>query len=78
MREKDGLAMSSRNVRLTSEQREQAPWIYKAITASKSAEEADNLLTAKGFKVDYVTDLQGRRFAAAKLGEVRLIDNVQI
>ena len=78
MREKDGLAMSSRNVRLTGEQREQAPWIYKALTESKSAEEASSLLTAKGFKVDYVTDLQGRRFAAAKLGEVRLIDNVQI
>lgn len=77
LREKDGLAMSSRNVRLTGEQRELAPLIYKALTESKSAEEASHLLTAKGFKVDYVTELQGRRFAAAKLGEVRLIDNVK-
>lgn len=78
MREKDGLAMSSRNVRLTPQQREQAPLIYKAITQSKSAAEAAQLLTTQGFGVDYVTDLNGRRFVAAKLGEVRLIDNVQI
>lgn len=78
MREQDGLAMSSRNVRLTPEQREKAPLIFKAITESKSAAEAANLLTAQGFGVDYVTDLNGRRFVAAKLGEVRLIDNVQI
>lgn len=78
MREEDGLAMSSRNVRLTPEQRALAPWIYKALTQSKTAQEAASLLSAKGFNVDYVTDLQGRRFAAARLGEVRLIDNVQI
>ncbi|MFS4458658.1 pantoate--beta-alanine ligase [Bdellovibrio sp. HCB2-146] len=78
MREQDGLAMSSRNVRLTAEQRALAPWIYKALTQSKTAQEAASLLSEKGFNVDYVTDLQGRRFAAARLGEVRLIDNVQI
>lgn len=34
-REDDGLAMSSRNVRLTAHQRQVAPGIYKALVASK-------------------------------------------
>lgn len=78
VRESDGLAMSSRNQRLSPEERALAPAIYKAITESASAEDAAARLTAQGFVVDYVTDIQGRRFVAAKLGEVRLIDNVEI
>lgn len=78
VREADGLAMSSRNTRLTPEERKKAPVIYKAITQSPSAEQAAKTLAAEGFVVDYVTDIGHRRFVAAKLGEVRLIDNVQI
>lgn len=78
VRERDGLAMSSRNVRLTAEQREKAPLIHQALTRSPTAEEAARLLSAEGFGVDYVTDREGRRFAAARLGDVRLIDNVEI
>ena len=78
VREDDGLAKSSRNMRLSPEERAQAPLIYQAITKCKTAEEAANKLNAQGFKVDYVTDVGNRRFVAAKLGEVRLIDNVEI
>lgn len=78
VRESDGLAKSSRNVRLTTEQRLKAPAIYKALTESSSAEAAATSLTNQGFVVDYVTDLNGRRYAAAKMGDVRLIDNVKI
>lgn len=78
LRESDGLAMSSRNMRLSSEERAKAPAIYKAITESTTAEEAATTLNSQGFKVDYVTDIGNRRFVAAKLGEVRLIDNVEI
>ncbi len=78
VREEDGLAKSSRNLRLTPEERKKAPAIFKAITNSKTAAEAAASLSAQGFIVDYVTDVGNRRFVAAKLGEVRLIDNVQI
>lgn len=78
VREEDGLAKSSRNVRLTSEERLKAPQIYKTIKESGSANEAQEKLTSLGFKVDYVTDFQSRRYVAAFLGDVRLIDNVEI
>lgn len=78
VREDDGLAMSSRNARLTPEQRRLAPEIRKALTESASADEAKRRLEGRGFKVDYVDDRENRRFAAAFLGEVRLIDNVPL
>ena len=63
-RETDGLAMSSRNVRLTTEYREKAPLIYQTlqfiqteikpgdITAVK--QQAFDKLVAAGFKPDYL------------------------
>ena len=78
VREQDGLAMSSRNLLLTPEQRKLAPEIYKVLTTAKSAAQALDMLTAAGFQVDYVEEHWGRRFAAAFLGSVRLIDNVSI
>lgn len=78
LREASGLAMSSRNVRLSSEGKEKAALIYKFITSSGSASEASQKLTEHGFKVDYVEDHYNRRFVAAFLEGVRLIDNVEI
>jgi len=64
LREKDGLAMSSRNVRLSSEQRGFAPIIYQALQQAKNSyskksvlaieEEAKALIEErKGLRVDY-------------------------
>lgn len=78
VRETDGLAMSSRNTRLNAEQRKIAPLLYKIITTAQSCEEAQKQLQQNGFRVDYVTEYNKRRFAAAFLGDVRLIDNVKI
>ncbi|MBX2988399.1 MAG: pantoate--beta-alanine ligase [Bdellovibrionaceae bacterium] len=78
VREADGLAMSSRNVRLSPAERGKAPLIFKALTQSKSPQEARGWLEDNGFKVDYIEDRGGRRYIAAFLGETRLIDNVQI
>jgi pantoate--beta-alanine ligase len=77
MRESDGLAMSSRNVRLTAKERELAPAFYRALMSEPSAQVAREKLQKQGFQVDYVEDLMGRRFGAVQLGSVRLIDNVQ-
>ena len=78
VREADGLAMSSRNQRLTPEERELAPLIYQFLRRGLPAVELRNELTRNGFRVDYVEEFEGRRFVAAFLGKVRLIDNVQI
>lgn len=64
LREKDGLAMSSRNIRLTFQDREKAPMIYQTLVSIKqqiklgnlneSKKQAFNNLSTQGFKIDYV------------------------
>jgi len=78
VRESDGLAMSSRNRRLTTEHRLKAPELYRTLSTAASAEAAARSLRQNGFEVDYVEDRDGRRLAAVRLGDVRLIDNVPL
>lgn len=78
VREFDGLAMSSRNIRLTPAERELAPRLFNIISKAATPLEATQELTKTGFKVEYVEDYQDRRLAAVWLGHVRLIDNVRL
>ncbi|MDH5396421.1 MAG: pantoate--beta-alanine ligase, partial [Gammaproteobacteria bacterium] len=103
LRENDGLAMSSRNTRLTAEQRAKAPEIYKNLQIIKTALEEGcvdyiflenqsfNNLIAAGFVPEYVVIRDAKNLLdpekhdepksvliAAKLGDVRLIDNIQV
>jgi pantoate--beta-alanine ligase len=78
VREADGLAMSSRNLNLTPEERKLAPVLQAVIRSDLSDLEARESLEAKGFVVDYLQTIDGRRFAAATLGKVRLIDNIEV
>jgi pantoate--beta-alanine ligase len=77
IRENDGLAMSSRNVRLSQQGRETAPLIYKALTTIKNLNEASEFLTTNKIEVEYLEEHYGRRFIAAHVDGVRLIDNVE-
>jgi pantoate--beta-alanine ligase len=103
----DGLALSSRNVYLTEEEREEAPALYQALNAVANEVRGGHLdvfelerhamadLAKRGWKPDYISirkrsnlqppaagDLvQGEKLvvlAAAKLGNTRLIDNLEI
>lgn len=77
IRETDGLAMSSRNLRLSPIQRKIAPMLYQALIDNDSSiEEKKQWLISKGFEVDYLEVLDERLLAAASLGDIRLIDNV--
>jgi pantoate--beta-alanine ligase len=101
VREADGLALSSRNVYLTAEERKIAPALHRAIAALAAAARegkdigaavaagSQSLLKAGFASIDYLAlvdaetlaplaklDRPGRVLAAAKLGAVRLIDNV--
>ncbi|AFH47776.1 Panthothenate synthetase [Ignavibacterium album JCM 16511] len=78
VREKDGLAMSSRNLRLTKEERLLAAEFPKILSSGIPIRQIKNNLKRKGFKVEYVEKIGNRIFAAVYLGKVRLIDNVKI
>ncbi len=101
VRASDGLALSSRNTYLTDEQRRQAPELYatlcqmagrlrEGVSAQQVEADALRILTARGWRPDYVAvrrqaDLgsaDGQEpqviLAAATLGSTRLIDNVEV
>lgn len=76
VREPDGLAMSSRNLRLDPGQRKLAPQFHRVLREAAQPDHARRELEQLGFDVDYVEEFDGRRLAAARLGPIRLIDNV--
>ena len=78
VREPSGLAESSRNMLLSPAGHAQAPALYRALTTAADPSEARAMLEAEGFRVDYVEEHWGRRFGAAFLEKVRLIDNVPL
>ncbi len=83
IREEDGLAMSSRNLRLTEEQRKLAPFIFKELSFIKKhihvrsiaqlKKEAEDHLAQKGFKVDYVEIAKADDLSAAKDNSGKLV-----
>jgi pantoate--beta-alanine ligase len=78
IREEDGLAFSSRNVRLTKDERTKASLFPAILKSNMNAEQVRNELEKMNFKVDYVKDLNDRRYGAVWLGKVRLIDNAKM
>jgi len=78
IREKDGLALSSRNKRISEQDRKIAPKFYQLLKSDLQKEEIITKLKLCGFKVEYIEEIDNRRFGAVHLGNVRLIDNVKI
>jgi pantoate--beta-alanine ligase len=78
VREPSGLAASSRNDLLSPAAREKAAVLFRALSSAPSIAGARGMLEAEGFTVDYVEEQWGRRFGAAFLEGVRLIDNVPL
>jgi pantoate--beta-alanine ligase len=80
VRDEDGLALSSRNVRLSADERARAAALPRAL-ATRDPETARSLLEAAGLEVDYVARASFAPpvlAAAVRVGDTRLIDNVPL
>jgi len=78
VRDADGLALSSRNARLSAAERDRALAIPRAL-ATRDPSRVRAELAAAGIEAEYVAvaELDGRTLAvAARVGETRLIDNI--
>lgn len=78
VRETTGLALSSRNNRLTEMGKQQAGQFAALFHRANSVAEAKALLHDANMTIDYVDEWAGRRFAAVFIEGVRLIDNYAI
>lgn len=78
IRDNNGLALSSRNSRLTQQEYELALNFPKLLKSKNNCAEIIKALENLGFVVDYIEELCQRRFGAVKIGNVRLIDNIEL
>jgi pantoate--beta-alanine ligase len=78
VRDADGLALSSRNRRLSPAARARAAEFPRTLRSAPDAVAAMDQLRASGFEVDYVNDVNGERLAAIRLEGVRHIDHVRL
>jgi pantoate--beta-alanine ligase len=78
VREADGLALSSRNVRLSPAEREAATVLYRALTSHPDRRMVDVVAEEPLASLDYAEVLPDRLVIAARVGSVRLIDNLEV
>ncbi len=76
IRELSGLPFSSRNSRLSIEERQLADSFAAVFLQKKNSLDTikANVL-ALGIEIDYLQEFEGRRFIAARIGSIRVLDN---
>lgn len=78
MREPSGLALSSRNRRLTEAQLQIANQFAFIFHNNETVTDINEKLTALDITIEYIEDYNNRRFAAVQIGDIRLIDNYSL
>lgn len=78
VRDEQGLALSSRNQKLSQDGIELAQKFAKTLKKPISLKEIEFELSKLGIEIDYLAEQKNRRFAAVKIENVRLIDNVPL
>ncbi|MCS5711229.1 pantoate--beta-alanine ligase [Candidatus Berkiella aquae] len=78
IRETTALAMSSRNRRLNEAERTLADCFAKGMLQCQSTDSLKDFLQQHNIPFDYVEIWQNRLLAAVQIGNIRLIDNVEI
>jgi len=78
IRADDQLALSSRNNRLTAEQRHKAAYFPKLLHSQNDVNSIRTQLVELGFRVDYIAEKWQRRLGAVWLDDIRLIDNIPL
>ena len=76
VRDEVGLALSSRNQRLSPEGIKKAQKFAQVLNQKKSTNEITEELKSQNIEVEYLEEHFGRKFAAVHIEGVRLIDNV--
>lgn len=76
IREDSGLALSSRNNLLSLSDKRQAALLFQVLQQPLDLDDMKRQLVEYGFMIDYLELYENRLFAAVKIGNVRLIDNV--
>jgi pantoate--beta-alanine ligase len=78
MRDEKGLALSSRNARLSEQGLMQAQSFAKILRSNVCVDAIKGQLKELGISIDYIEEKAKRRFAAVTIEDVRLIDNVLV
>ncbi len=76
VRDEKGLALSSRNQRLSPDGIARAQEFAQTLKSGKDIESIKNSLKEKDIEVEYIEEHFNRRFAAVRIEGVRLIDNI--
>lgn len=78
VRDNEGLALSSRNERLSADGLRRARIFAKALRSAQSEKEFAQELEKENIRLDYLDEYKNRRLAAVYIDNIRLIDNVEI